>query len=109
MSGRTPKEIRQRREQKPKPKQRRVAPKKNCWLDRLNLSIGIASLVLVVIGWILGLRAGPTVSLGSPLDPNDVLTTPVEISNSGLIDLEDMRIQSFELTAFTNNAEFRNN
>jgi len=106
MSGRTPKEIRQRREPGRPPKQRKVAPKKSGWRDPLNLCIGLASLVLGIPGF-LGLLSGPTVSLGSPLDPNDVFTTPVEINNNGLLGLKDVRVQSYVVIYLTAISETR--
>ena len=97
MRGHPPKEIRERREGPHHQKKIEDAPKKSRWLDPLNLTIGIAGFVLAVIGLALALKAGPTVSLQSPLDPQDVLTTPIEITNAGMLDLENVRFRSFEI------------
>jgi hypothetical protein len=53
-----------------------------------------------VITLIPVLRAGPSVSLDAPLNPDDVLTTPVEVVNNGSFDLNDVRVESLELSGF---------
>jgi len=52
-------------------------------------------LLLAALGLGPVLLAVPNVSLGPPLDPADVLTTPVEISNNGWLDLKDVRVETF--------------
>src|ERR1700675_4778951 len=53
-----------------------------------------AIVVTIVLGipTFLGLRAHPSVSLESPLDPKDVYSTPLVISNDGILDLNDVRV-----------------
>jgi hypothetical protein len=61
------------------------------WKVWAGIAIGILGLILGA----LGLRARPTVSLESPLDPKDILTTPFVISNDGMLDLENIEVQTF--------------
>jgi hypothetical protein len=94
MKGKPPKEIRERRGQQPRREQVSIQPpkpflKKLEWI--LGIGVGITGLLLTALQY----QARPTVSLGTPLDPSDVMTTPITISNDGLTDLKDMRFQSF--------------
>ena len=45
----------------------------------------------------LGLQAGPSVSMQPPLDRKNILTTQFEITNGGLLSLKDVRIKAFEI------------
>jgi hypothetical protein len=91
-----PKEIRERREWKPSGKSRKSSSEKSGWLHPVKIGIGIAASGIAVM-LILGLKAGLIVSMGAPLDHNDVLTTPVKIVNNGLLALANVRVQSFEI------------
>ncbi|MCH7986819.1 MAG: hypothetical protein IH847_09595 [Acidobacteria bacterium] len=76
-------------------------------MEIVGFAIGLLSLILGAIGLILGLQAGLTVSLELPLDPDDVLTAQFEISNSGLLDLKDVRIIAFEIRVEDKNRNLR--
>lgn len=93
MRGEPPAEMLKRRKSTPAKKLKKPSPKKNRWLDPLNLGLGIAGLAIAG----LGLRAGPIASQLPPLDPHDVLTTPIEIRNNGILDLNNFRIVALEI------------
>jgi hypothetical protein len=92
MRGKPPKEILERRESPPprKPAQQPSTVEWD-WKFWAGLSLAIAGLILTA----LGLQARPAVSLEAPLDPKDVLTTPIEFNNGGWLDLEDVKIITF--------------
>jgi hypothetical protein len=57
---------------------------------------------LALLGLLLGaisLRARPTVALESPLDSRNVLSTPIVISNDGMMALRDVEVASFVIQA----------
>src|SRR5258708_2705144 len=112
MRGKPPKEIRERRVRrlhKESAEKRRTILGMEPWafyLTILGLLIGVVSLALAG----LGLQARPAVSLEAPLDPNNLLTTPVEFTNSGLLDLKSVKIIIFErLVTYTNDVRTANN
>jgi hypothetical protein len=53
------------------------------------------ALVLSLLIGALGLRAIPTVSLETPLNPDDVLSTPIVISNDGLLALTNVNVATY--------------
>jgi hypothetical protein len=93
MSRRSPKRTGYR---KPKPtKETEHTPAKpSGFFERFGLAIGLLSLVITALG-LVAFRARPTVSLEAPLDPDNVLTTPVTISNEGVLYLADVRVVCF--------------
>jgi hypothetical protein len=93
MRGKPPKEIQKRREES-RPKKLQPAPVEAKWDWKYWAAFGI-TLAGALLGAI-ALRAKPTASLEPPLDPNDVLTTRVVISNDGMLDLENVTIASVE-------------
>lgn len=96
MKAKPPKEIRERREQsRPTPKKRPPQTSRLDWKFWAGVSIGLLGLILSAVGLVLGLRAGPTVSLETPLDSSNVLTTPVEIANNGPLDLTNVRVETY--------------
>src|SRR5260370_40734299 len=92
MKPKPPKEIRERRAEKPAKDQKQPVPKKANWLKILEVSIAVASLIIGIAGLILVLWSGPTISMEPPLDPDKVLTTPFVLSNDGMLTLEDVRV-----------------
>jgi len=76
-------------------------------MEIVGFAITVLSLIFGVIGLMLGLKAGLTVSLKPPLNPDDVLTAQFEISNSGLLDLKDVRIRAFEIRVEDKNRNLR--
>jgi hypothetical protein len=92
MRGKPPKEIEERRNQKPG-KKPEAAPSRWTWDWKYSLATALA-----IAGLILGaisLQARPTVSLEAPLDPADVLTTPFVISNDGMLSLNSVNVESY--------------
>ncbi|HWE52871.1 MAG TPA: hypothetical protein VG273_23960 [Bryobacteraceae bacterium] len=70
--------------------------------------LSVFGIVLTVLGLILGglvLESRPTIALGTPSDPKNILTTEVVVSNDGALALEDVDIAVFirSLTWPTNN------
>ena len=108
MRGKTPKDIRHRREQQPLKVRQEGGAKKSRWLDPLNLGLGIAGLVLALLTLALGLKADLAASVDPPLDPTDVLTSQFEISNTGLLDLVNVRVQAFVIAAIYEHAKETN-
>ena len=93
MRGKPPKEIRKRREEgRPKKSQPVPVEAKWDWKYWAAFFVTVAGVVLGAIA----LRARPTTSLEPPLDPNDVLTTRVVLSNDGMLDLENVTVASVE-------------
>jgi hypothetical protein len=93
MKARTPKHMRERRNQQRAPKQKKN-PRKRPWDWKFWSGIVIAVLALILTA--LGLRAArPEVSLQPPLDPDNVMTTRFVISNQGMLSLEDVNVASF--------------
>jgi hypothetical protein len=103
MKGKAPKELVKRRKgQPPKDKPAKdkpeALPKESHWKDP-NIAIGVGCLILGVVGSIpviWAFQAGPTVSLQAPLNDSDVLTTRFVIGNTGPLDLENVRVDSFD-------------
>ena len=93
MRAKLPKEVVARRNQPTRPKPVTAAHSEWKWDWKYWLAT-----VLAVAGLILGaitLQARPTISLESPLDPNDVFSTPIIISNDGMLALNTVNVQSF--------------
>jgi hypothetical protein len=97
MKTRPPKEIRNRREQGRKQsktrRQQRFQFDWKFWVGTVTL--GLVGLLLGAIALGPVVLAVPSVSIGAALDPADVLTTPIEISNTGWFDLKDVRVETF--------------
>lgn len=94
MKGKPPKKIQKLRESTPKsPKQEKQSKKTFSKRVEWIFATGLALTGLMLTA--LQFQARPTVSLGTPLDPRDVVTTPLIVSNDGLTDLKDMRFESF--------------
>jgi hypothetical protein len=94
MKSKPPKEIQKRRELKPRQQTDQESTGTSFWRKIewvLGLSVGIAGLLLTALQF----QARPTASLGTPLNPTNVLTTPITISNDGLTNLQAIRVQSF--------------
>jgi hypothetical protein len=62
--------------------------------SRPSLGLILTALGLIVALYVaeLELRPKPTMSLESPLDPDDALSTPFVLSNDGLLSLEDVKV-----------------
>jgi hypothetical protein len=96
MKPKPPKEVLDRRKDRPhKPKEKPSRKKQRGKMEILGFWITTASLILGAIALILSF-GGPTVSLGEPLRPGDILTSQVEISNGGLLDLEDVKVIMYQ-------------
>jgi len=94
MKAKPPKEILARRAKKPHSQKEPQLKKGSFWkiLEwSLGIGIGVAGLTLTALQF----QARPTVSLDAPLDPKDVLTTQIVISNDGLTDLQALDVQTF--------------
>lgn len=103
MKAKPPKEIRDRREQPPSSKTHILqSTERFDWKFWVGLGIAIAGLILGAIGLNLAIEARPTISLETPLNPDDVLTTPFVISNDGALSLENVTaailVRNFEDT-----------
>jgi hypothetical protein len=64
------------------------AKKEFDWVGR----IGFAATILGLLIGALVLVARPTISLEAPIDPDDILSTQVAISNDGALPLEDVDV-----------------
>jgi hypothetical protein len=82
MKSKPPKEIRERRAQRPKPQNTPQPPKRSV-LKMIELILGIGLGIAGTTLTALQFRAKPTVSLESPLDPKNILTAQFVISNEG--------------------------
>jgi hypothetical protein len=97
MKGTPPKELLKRRQQKTPPKKQSAQTTIlgmhpwAFWLTVFALLLSIVGLTLTALQF----QARPTVSLGTPLDPANVLSTPIIISNDGLENLQDMGFMSY--------------
>jgi len=65
------------------------------WKYLLSSFLGIVGLLLALVP----LLARPLVVLQEPLNPNDALTSPVVISSSGPLDLNNVEVATFLLEA----------
>ena len=90
--SKAPQEILSRR--KTQTKKPKISANKNLWSD-LNFWMGTTALLIGIVTLTLGLKAGPTGSTAAPLNAGDIFTTPIEISNGGLLDLKDARVVAF--------------
>lgn len=87
------------KQDKPKEEPIQHAIRKTEWLAFSPATVGILLTILLGIPTLLGLRAHPTVSLDVPLNPHNVLSTPVIISNDGLLDLDVIELSSYIVLA----------
>jgi len=85
--GKAPKEILDRR----KPPRGGSGSPRWDWKFWSSTAIGAVGLALAVLTY----EARPTISLDSPLDPDDVTTTPLVVSNDGMLALKDVNVVSF--------------
>jgi hypothetical protein len=92
MRSKPPQEILERRRKPPRklPVQR---PSKWRWDWKYWLATGLALIGLILGG--IALRARPTISLEPPLDSRNVISTPIVISNDGMLALKDVEVTSF--------------
>lgn len=72
-----------------------IIEKRPSGLTMLGLILGAVGLLLTAAEF----QARPTVSLESPLDPTNVLTTPIVISNEGLLSITDVNVATYIIEA----------
>jgi hypothetical protein len=76
-----------------------VGKKKFDWVAWLALFLAIIGLPPTIASW----SSKPSVSLEAPLDPRDVLSTPVVLSNDGLMAIHNVQVATFIIKAAYDN------
>jgi hypothetical protein len=82
MKAKPPKEVLERRAERPKPK-KKPQPQKRSALKMIEVILGIGLAIAGTTLTALQFRARPTVALEAPLDPRNILTAQFVISNDG--------------------------
>jgi hypothetical protein len=94
--GHPPKELLERRKQPPR--KEHIPPDKKFSLD---WKFWIGLLIAIIALW-LTVEDRPTVSLGPPLDPKNLLSTQITIVNNGVLAIWDVSFGVFEKHAVVN-------
>jgi hypothetical protein len=79
--------------------------RKNEWTTVSPGTVGIILAILFGFPALIGLQSHPTVSLDSPLDVKNVFSTPLILSNDGMMSLQNVRVLTFVINAQHTNGD----
>lgn len=94
-----------KKQQAKKHKTKKSPPEEPAPRKEWDVKFWIAFVIALILGAIQ-LRPKPIASLDTPLDPRDVLTTPIVIVNGGDLPLSNVSVTCFELATFSEGRGF---